>query len=94
LAPGDLRKVRTGRTLRVGEEIEYIVTASDPEDTEMQYRTHHGKWNVNHIIKLTITPAMVEEQSLVHIMVKGARKSHAYPMGFDDRVTFEYEVIR
>lgn len=91
--PGDPRRVRTESTLKVGDQLEFIVTAADPEDSEMKYRCHHAKWQSNNVIIIPIEGTMIEKQSLFHIMVKSGRKHHAYPMGFDDRVTFDYEVI-
>ena len=91
--PGDPRRVRTENKLIVGDTLEFIITASDPEESEIKYRCHHGKWQANNIVILNVDNTMVGKQSLFHLMVKGNRKHHAYPMGFDDRVSFDYEVV-
>lgn len=91
--PGDVRRVKTGNILKVGDQLEFIITAADPEDSEMQFRCHHSKWQANNIVMVTVDRSMVEKSSLFHLMVKSSRKSHAYPLGFDDRVSFEYEVV-
>ncbi|NNC82143.1 MAG: hypothetical protein HKN79_01075 [Flavobacteriales bacterium] len=91
--PGDVRKVKTDHTLRVGDQLEFIITAADPEDSELQYKCHHTKWQTNNIVIISVDRGMVGQSSAFHLMVKGDRKHHAYPLGFDDRVSFEYEVI-
>lgn len=91
--PGNPRRLRTANSLSPGEELEFIVTAFDPEEKELSYRSQHGKWQTNNIILVPIDRRMVEKQGLIHIMIRSDRKHHAYRMGFDDRVTFEYEII-
>lgn len=91
--PGDPRKVKTSNILNPNDQIEFIITASDPEESEIHFRCHHTKWQPNNIVMVNVDRTMVEQRALFHIMVKSSRKTHAYPMGFDDRVTFEYEVI-
>ena len=91
--PGSPRRVKTENHLHVGDNLEFIITAADPEDAKMSYRCHHTRWQTNNIVLVTVDRTMVEKQSLFHIMVKSDRKHHAYPMGFDDRVSFDYEVV-
>lgn len=91
--PGAPRRVKTENSLRVGDVLEFIITASDPEESQLSYRCHHTKWQTNNIVIVTIDRTMIEKQSLFHLMVKSARKHHAYPMGFDDRVSFDYQVV-
>lgn len=91
--PGSPRRVKTDHSLRVGDVMEFIITAADPEDANISYRCHHTKWQPNNVVRVKVEKGMVEKQSLFHIMVKSARKHHAYPMGFDDRVSFDYEVV-
>lgn len=91
--PGVPRRVKTENRLHVGDTLEFIITASDPEASELNFRCHHTKWQPNNIVIVKIDGTMVEKQSLFHLMVKSNRKHHAYPMGFDDRVSFDYEVV-
>jgi len=91
--PGDPRKVKTANILNPNDQLEFIITASDPEESEMHFKCHHTKWQASNIVMVSVDRTMVEQHSLFHIMIKSSRKNHAYPMGFDDRVTFEYEVV-
>jgi hypothetical protein len=91
--PGNPRRLRTSNTLYAGDELEFIITAYDPEEKELGYRCQHGKWQANNIVLVPIDRRMVEKQGLIHLMIRSDRKHHAYRMGFDDRVTFEYEII-
>ncbi|NND94031.1 MAG: hypothetical protein HKN45_04150 [Flavobacteriales bacterium] len=91
--PGDVRRVKTGNILKAGDQLEFIITAIDPEDSEIEYRCHHSKWQPSNIVIVNVDRSMVEQSSLFHLMVKSNRKHHAYPLGFDDRVSFEYEVL-
>jgi hypothetical protein len=91
--PGDPRRVKTQNKLRVGDRLEFIITAVDPEDGELAYRTQHSRWEPNNIILLDVDRSLVEKQALIHLMVKSDRKHHAFKMGYDDRVTMEYEIL-
>ncbi|MDA0714295.1 MAG: hypothetical protein O3B83_03425 [Bacteroidetes bacterium] len=91
--PGSPRRLKTDNTLHVGDELEFIITATDVEEQELSYRCHHTKWQTNNILIIPIERNMVEKQGLFHLMIRSDRKHHAYKMGFDDRVTIEYQII-
>jgi hypothetical protein len=91
--PGMPRKIKSQMQVSVGEELEFIVTATDPLGSDLSYRLHGGKWQPNNVILQKVTPSMVGRNSLFHITIKSGRKYHANKMGFDDKVAFEYEVV-
>jgi len=91
--PGKPKRIRTANTIYVGDELEFIITAFDADEKELSYRSQYGKWQINNILLVPIDRRMVEKQAIIHLMLKSDRKHHAYRMGFDDRVSFEYEII-
>lgn len=90
---GKPRKIRTQLNLKVGDIVEFVVTAKDPEDMELEYRIFPDKWQSSNILLLEIQDKHIGVQGNVHIGVRSPRKHHAYPLGYDDRVTFEYQIL-
>tara|TARA_Y100000768_G_C23945687_1_gene667467 strand:- start:670 stop:1443 length:774 start_codon:yes stop_codon:yes gene_type:complete len=90
---GKPKKIRTGVSLRVGDVLEFVITAKDPEDMDLEYRVHPYKWQSGNVIMFEIEKQHIGLSGNVHITIRSPRKHHAYPMGYDDRVSFEYEIL-
>ena len=91
--PGKPIKIKTGQTLRVNDTLEFIVEATDPLEEPLEYRIHGYKWQSGNILLLDLTPQHVMRELLVHITIRSNRKQHAYPLGYDDRVSFQYQIL-
>lgn len=90
---GKPMRLKTNSNLRVGDVVEFIVTASDPEQLPLQYRILGFKWESSNILRLTIEEKHVSRNARINITVRSNRKFHAYPLGYDDRVVFEYQIL-
>ena len=86
-------KIHTGMTLQVGDVIEFVVAAKDPEDQELQYKLYPDKWTSSSVLIVELNDSHIGKDVNIHIAIKSERKDHAYPMGYDDRVTFVYDII-
>lgn len=90
---GKPMRLKTNTTLRVGDVVEYIITASDPEQQPLQYRILGFKWETSNILRLKIEDKKIARDGKVNITIRSNRKFHAYPLGYDDRVVFEYQIL-
>lgn len=91
--PGKPRRVKTNLTLHPGMKIEFIVQAQDPEELPLEYRIHGDRWQSGNILFLEVTDKLMKKQAQINITIRSARKYHAYPLGYDDRVVFEYQIL-
>lgn len=91
--PGKPRKIKTGLSIRPGDNLEFVVTAKDPEERDLEYRIFPNKWTSSNVLLTTITEKQISAQTIFHIGIRSSAKHHAFPLGYDDRVTFEYEVL-
>jgi len=91
--PGKPRKVKTKQVVNAGDTLEYIVTANDPMEADLEYRIYGQKWQVNNVILFQVNDAMVGKDRTIHLTIRSKRKYHAYPHGYDDRVSFVYDVV-
>ena len=92
---GKVGSTNTGMSLRVGDFIEFVITATDPMGEPLQYAVYNSfltKWQDNNIIQLTITEKDIRKDFDVMLVIKSRRKYHAYEDS-DDRVVFSYEVL-
>ncbi len=90
---GKPKKIKTGISLHVGDVLEFVITAKDPEDVDLEYRIHPYKWQVSNVIFFEIEDKHIKLSGNVHITIRSKRKHHAFPMGYDDRITFEYQIL-
>lgn len=91
--PGQPRRVKTGVTLNPGARLEFIVEAHDPEEQPLEFKIHGEKWQPGNILIFDITERHVQKDAPFSIAIRSTRKYHAFPMGYDDRVVFEYQII-
>lgn len=91
--PGKPRRVKSNLTLYPGTTVEYIVQARDPEDLPLEYRIHGDKWQSGNILFLEVGEKHIKKQAQISITIRSAKKYHAYPLGYDDRVVFEYQIL-
>jgi len=92
---GESGSINTEMRLRVGDVIEYIVTATDPMGESLEYSIwseYPHKWQDSNILNLRLTEKHVGKRVLVLVAVKSQRKYHA-KRDFDDVVIFNYEVL-
>lgn len=90
---GSPKRVKTNLTLRDGDLLEFVVSATDPEENDLQYRINNSKWQTNNVIQHMITSRMIGKGAIFNISIKNGKKFHAYPAGYDDRVSFEYDIL-
>ena len=90
---GSPKRVKTNMTLRDGDLLEFVISATDPEENDLQYRINTSKWQTNNVIQHTITSRMIGKGAIFNISIKNGKKFHAYPAGYDDRVSFEYDIL-
>lgn len=90
---GKPMRMKTNTILRVGDVVEYIITASDPEQMPLQYRILGYKWESSNILQLNINEKHVARDARINITIRSHRKFHAYPLGYDDRIVFEYQIL-
>lgn len=91
--PGKPRRVKTANIVNPGMEIEYIVKAHDTEGMPLEYKLHGGKWQSGNILFFKVLPKHVRKQAQLSITIRSPRKFHAFPLGYDDRVVFEYQIL-
>jgi len=92
----------TGTTLRPGDQIDFVVTARDPEDLPLEYRLvmevfpvrfAAPKWQGSNLLSLTITEAHIGALN-PELQIRSSRAYHRNPAGgHDDTVTFTYMVL-
>lgn len=90
---GAPKKLKTQLSLRVGDLLEFVIAASDPLDEDLDYRIFPNKWQSNNILQYEIKKEDVGKDITFQIGIKSRRKHHAYPLGYDDRITFEYTIL-
>ncbi len=90
---GKPKKVKTGVSLRVGDVLEFVITAKDPEDMDLEYRVRPHKWQSSNVLFLEVDKSLIGGATNIHLTIRSPRKHHAFPLGHDDRVTFEYEIL-
>jgi len=90
---GKPTRLKTPTSLRVGDVIEFVITAIDPEQGALQYRIMGFKWESGNILRLPVEENLIGAETKINLTIKSVRKHHAYPLGYDDRVVFQYRVL-
>jgi len=91
--PGKPRRLKTNLTVHPGMTLEFIVQATDPEELPLEYKIHGQKWQAGNILFFDVMEKHVQKQAQINITIRSSRKFHAYPLGYDDRVVFEYQIV-
>ncbi len=91
--PGKPRRVKTSLSLSPGDRIEFVVKASDPEDLPIEYRIQGEKWQPGNILIFDVLEKHIKRIATFSIAIRSTRKHHAYPLGYDDRIVFEYQIL-
>jgi len=86
--------ILTGMRLRVGDVIDFVITATDPLGEALQYavRPYDQSWQDSNAISLRLTEQDVQQLFQVMLAVKSGRQFHAHK-DVDDVVFFKYEVL-
>ena len=89
--------VFTEMTLRVGDRIDFIVTARDPEDAPLEYcmqfsEMPHTSWQASNSLLLQLTPKHIRRGCGVSLFIRSSRSYHASGW-FDAMVEFHYDVL-
>lgn len=92
--PSHPKKVRSNITLREGDILEFVINAKDAEDRDIEYRVFPEKWTTSNVIQVPLQKRHTGKDVNVHIAIRSESKQHAYPLGYDDRVTFVYDIIK
>jgi len=90
---GQSMRHKTETVLRVGDVVEFVIAAIDPEQGAIQYRIMGFKWETSNILRLPIDEKLIGAGSKINITIKSGRKHHAFPLGYDDRVVFQYQIL-
>lgn len=99
---GDMSQCTTRKTVRPGDTIDIVVTASDPLEEQLQFVVYIAKssekcgWQESNAFSLTFRDAHVGLDTPVFIQVKSLRQFHAGGAGedaYDDLIAFFYDVL-
>lgn len=100
---GRQKIIRTRKTLRVGDKLEFTLTGSDPKGDEIMFTVlpnsipYKYEWKNSNNFELEINKSHIGEKLFITFAVKSNREFHAKgAVGIgriDDEVKFEYEVL-
>jgi hypothetical protein len=96
---GDSTRVHTGIILHPGDDLEFVITASDPYGQKIEYKlrdTGDYDWQESNEFALKITPDDIGRDFQVHLLIRSERDYHAYDSSldrYDDEVVFFYTVL-
>lgn len=86
----------TNKILHPGDEIEFVITASDPEDCPLDFgisiHNLNIKWQKENIFLIKIEKEHISSQFLIGLYIKSLREYHAN-IGHDDYSRFTYTVL-
>ncbi|OGX83792.1 Swt1 family HEPN domain-containing protein [Hymenobacter glacialis] len=88
---GDLGII-TGLTLREGDILEFVVSATDPKDERIEYSIDYRDWQSEKHIQVLLSEAHIRQQLTICILIRSQRSYHASD-GYDDAVIFKYQVL-
>ena len=87
---------RTGMTLHSGDQVDFVVTARDPEDLPLQYAfgstSDPPDWSDSEAFSWNVTEEDISTAVGVRIFIKSPRPYHAESY-YDDSVFFWYSVL-
>lgn len=88
---GDM-SVRTGLILREGDLLEFVVSANDPQDGQIQYAINSREWKSENHLQMVLTKSDIRHELSVGVFIRSERDYHASD-GYDDGVLFKYQVL-
>lgn len=91
--PPNFQSVVTNHTLRVGDLLEFVVTATDPEGGELEYGLGFYNWQKSSILTLELEHKHISKELHINILIRSTRDYHAFDIGYDDGVIFTYAVL-
>lgn len=91
---GGMTVIDTGMRLRVGDTIDFVITATDPLGESLEYAIYEGepKWQNDNVITYTLSEKNVRKNFAALLVIKSKRQFHAQ-RDHDDIVAFHYEVL-
>lgn len=96
-AEGSLNAVSTNTVLRPGDTVEFLITASDPEDMPLEYGFEASRglrrfWLQESTFSLPIEENHIGKIFRVEVFIKSPRTYHAHQF-YDDSAIFLYQVL-
>lgn len=94
---GILKVVTTNAVLRPGDILDFVVTATDPEDLPLEYSVDRSirpsrSWQSESNLRFVIEDDHIARIFLLEVMIRSARPYHA-STSWDDCVSFIYQVL-
>lgn len=88
----------TRMTLRVGDVLDFVVTASDPLGAELEYnvninRGDLGPWQKSNTFLLTLSDSHIGKDVLITFFIRSSRDFHANNLGYDHAIMFIYDIL-
>ena len=89
--------VPTSTRLRIGDHLEFVISATDPEGEDVEYaarimRRGAAVWQADHVVHIDIGSGDIGRHLDVNVLIRSSREYHAHGQ-FDDQVIFRYEVL-
>jgi hypothetical protein len=93
---GDPEIVQTKMTLRPGDQLDFVITASDPEDLALEYgiEVHYETriWQQRNTFAVRVVDQHIGKMFAIHFYIRSPRTYHARG-DHDDEVIFFYSVL-
>ncbi|HYX71142.1 MAG TPA: Swt1 family HEPN domain-containing protein [Nitrososphaera sp.] len=88
----------TDTRLRVGDMVDFVITASDPLGAILQFsvgvnQCDWSTWQEDNTLSVSIADFHIGKGVQIVLAVRSPRQFHAKPYGYDDTVTFFYDVL-
>ncbi len=87
------KKLKTQLSITEGDILEFVIIASDPKDEFLEYRIFPNKWQTGNVLQRQINRDDLGKEVTFQIGIRSKRNYHAYPMGYDDRISFVYSIL-
>jgi hypothetical protein len=99
VASSGVRSCQTQNRLHIGNELVFVVSATDPRGETLSYQVSkflskeaEPEWQEDNVLSLTITPQDVRKELTVFVRIRSPRPYHAEG-SHDGYVQFMYEVL-
>lgn len=84
--------VRNVRTLREGDKLEFVVSATDPQGGILKFRLLNCEWQQDNHLQLILDNKHIGKSRNFYITIISDREYHAHE-GFDDLAGFRYQIL-